>query len=152
MDSICKRLKLDCILINPKKRDREHIIGEMVECMAKIKPMADPTQLLHDILKREALCSTNIGFGCAIPHAHTSLLDTTLIAAARISPPLETKGPDNTPISLIFLLVGPENKASLHLRLLSKLARLLHDSEFRDGLNAVNNAKEFHQLVCHKEQ
>jgi mannitol/fructose-specific phosphotransferase system IIA component (Ntr-type) len=123
----------------------------MVERLAKVKPIADPAQVVHDIMKRESLCSTDIGFGCAIPHAHTALLETTLIAAARISPPLDISGSGKTPISLIFLLVGPEHKTGLHLKLLSKLARLLHDSEFRDRLNSVRDAKEFHSLVCLKE-
>ncbi len=152
MDSICKRLHPDCILIDPAERDRKLIIGKLVERIAMEKPMADPGQLVQEILKREELGSTDIGLGCAIPHAHSSLLDTTIIAAARISPPLEITGPDNAPISLIFLLVGPENKASLHLKLLSKLARFLHDAAFRDKLNAASDAKEFHQIVCRKEE
>ncbi len=129
----------------------ELIIGKMVEHMAMVKTIANPALVVHAVLKREALCSTDVGFGCAIPHAHTSLLDTTLIAAARISPPLDISETGKTPISLIFLMVGPEDQAGLHLKLLSKLARLLHDSEFRDKLNSARDAKEFHKLVCLKE-
>jgi mannitol/fructose-specific phosphotransferase system IIA component (Ntr-type) len=152
MVNICNRLRPECILIDPIERDRKLIIGRMVERIAMINPLIDPNQLVQDILTRESLCSTDIGLGCAIPHAHCELLDTTLIAAARISPPLDTSEPDKTPVSLIFLLVGPESKATLHLKLLSKLARLLHDAVFRAQLNAVNDAKEFHQLVCLKEE
>lgn len=152
MVNICSRLRPECILIDPEERDRELIIGKMVERIAMIHPIENPHQLIQDILKRESLCPTDIGLGCAIPHAHSAALDTTLVAAARISPPLENSGPEKTPVSLIFLLVGPQNKATLHLKLLSKLARLLHDEAFRNQLNAVHDAKEFHELVCRKEE
>lgn len=152
MDGIGKRLQPGCILIDPQERNRDLIIGKMVERLAIVGTIANPALVVQEIMKREALCSTDIGFGCAIPHAHTAFLDTTVIAAARISPPLAAQGPDKTPLSLIFLMVGPENQAGLHLKLLSKLARLLHDAGFRDKLNAAENAKEFHQLVCQKEE
>jgi mannitol/fructose-specific phosphotransferase system IIA component (Ntr-type) len=102
-------------------------------------------------MAREELASTSLGSGCAVPHAHSETLSTSLLAAARITPPADLDTPDGQPISLIFLLVGPSKNTIVHLKLLSKLARLLHDEVFRQQLLVSNSPEAFHALICKQE-
>ena len=102
-------------------------------------------------MAREELASTCLGSGCAVPHAHSETLSTSLLAAARITPPADLETPDGHPISLVFLLVGPSKNTVVHLKLLSKLARLLHDEVFRHQLLASDCAEAFHALICKQE-
>ena len=151
MEGICKRLDPSCILLDLQEQDKQQIIQHLVDALHAAHNLSDPQQLVADIMAREKIATTSLGSGCAIPHAHSDTLNASILAAARISPPAMVETPDSQPISLIFLLVGPPKKAFVHLKLLSKLARLLHDERFRQQLLASSSAKEFHALICNKE-
>jgi fructose-specific phosphotransferase system IIA component len=151
MDGICKRLTERCILLDLQGPDKEHLIRAMVDSLASCHPVEDTEHLVQDILAREALATTCIGSGAAVPHAHSGMVERTVIAAARLSPPVDLAAPDGEPVSLVFLLVGPPRHAMSHLKLLSKLARLLHDKTFRQRLASSTSAQEFHALICAKE-
>ncbi len=154
MGGICKRLPAECILLDchDPAAEKEPIIRRLVEALAQVHGISDADQLVRDIMEREELASTCLGFGCAVPHAHSPILKNTVIAAARLNPPLNFDAPDNEPVSLVFLMVGPENSAVLHLKLLSKLARLLHDAGFREELLKAETQEAFHQLICRKDE
>lgn len=152
MGGICKRLLPEAILIKPEAGTKEELIAELVELLAEHHAVEEPERLIEDILEREQLASTCLGFGCAVPHAHSGSVETTHLAAAVLDPPLEIDTPDGEPVSLLFLMVGPKNSAGLHIRLLSKLARLLHDEQLRSDLKSVSDKTEFHQLICRKDE
>ena len=151
MIGICKRLDPSCILLDLHEQDKQRIIELLVDALHAVHHLSDPQKLLDDIMAREKLASTCLGSGCTVPHAHSDTLDTSILAAARITPPAKFETPDGQPISLVFLLVGPPKNAVVHLKLLSKLARLLHDEPFRQQLLASNSAEEFYALICSKE-
>ena len=151
MEGICKRLSTDCILLDLHEQDKEQIIRKLVSALHEAHHLSDPEKLLVDIMAREELASTCLGSGCAVPHAHSETLSTSLLAAARITPPADLETPDGHPISLVFLLVGPSKNTIVHLKLLSKLARLLHDEVFRNQLLASDCAEAFHALICKQE-
>lgn len=152
MEGICKRLKPSCILLDLDAKDKKTIITKLVHALDHCHPIPSTDRLITDILAREKLASTCLGAGCAVPHAHSVGLKTSYIAAARLTHPLEVETPDGEPVTLVFLLVGPPQNASTHLKLLSKLARLLHDQQFREALGKVASPEEFLSTVCLKEE
>jgi mannitol/fructose-specific phosphotransferase system IIA component (Ntr-type) len=151
MEGICKRLNPACILLDLESRDKQTIIEHMVRALHNTYTLPNPEILVQEIMARENLASTCLGAGCAVPHAHSAGLKTSYLAATRLTEPLDVETPDGEPITLIFLLVGPPHNAATHLKLLSKLARLLHDSQFRDELRRATSVEEFHTKVCDKE-
>ena len=151
MEGLCERLSPACILMDLQEQDKKRIIRQLVISLDTVHHLADPQKLLVDIMAREQLASTYLGSGCAVPHAHSETLATSILAAARISPPVKFETPDNQPVSLVFLLVGPPKNATVHLKLLSKLARLLHDEKFRRQLIEAPSAEAFHTLICEQE-
>jgi mannitol/fructose-specific phosphotransferase system IIA component (Ntr-type) len=157
MGAICTRLPAECIFIQGKSPggklplDKEQVVRLLAERLARTGAVEDTEMLIRDVLEREQLASTCLGFGCAVPHAHSQAVSSTVLAAASLDPPLTLETPDGQPVSLLFLMAGPVQSAALHLRLLSKLARLLHDPIFRDELREASDAKEFHERICLKE-
>lgn len=151
MEGICKRLTKQCILLDLSAEGKEGIIGAMVESLARCHKVTDQERLIADIMARESLATTCLGSGAAVPHAHSHAIEKSLVAAARLSPPVDLDAPDGEPVSLVFLLVGPSRNAMSHLKLLSKLARLLHDGAFRRQLESCDTADEFHALICAQE-
>jgi mannitol/fructose-specific phosphotransferase system IIA component (Ntr-type) len=92
-----------------------------------------------------------MGEGCAITHARCPSMQKTLLAVMRLSPPLDFNALDDKPVVLVFLLVGPQSSSSFHLRILSKLARLLHQPDLREALIASRSSEVFHTLIADKE-
>ena len=152
MEGICKRLTPACILLDVREQNKEVIIQQLVDALHRKYQVKDPQRLMRDIMGRERLSTTCIGAGCAVPHAHSVGLETSQIALARLSDPIEMDAPDGEPIDLIFLLVGPPKNASTHLKILSKLARLLHQERFRTMLRSVASAEQLVSAVCDFEE
>lgn len=152
MEGIGKRLQPACILLDLQETDKKAVISKLVETLQSCYPIVAPEKLIEDILARESLASTCLGSGCAVPHAHSIGLKSSYIAAARLATPMELETPDEEPVSLVFLLVGPPQKASLHLKLLSRLARLLHDEQFRADLEQATTPQEFLAAIGDKER
>ncbi|MDD2406840.1 MAG: PTS sugar transporter subunit IIA [Sphaerochaetaceae bacterium] len=148
MDGLCNRLKKECILLDPPVKTMDQLLHQLVMILSEHEDIKDTNLLYEEIMKQEQMGSTCVGCGCAIPHARTDALNHTVLAVARIIPPIPSATFDNLPISLVFLMAGPKKSASLHLRLLSKLARLLHDQTFREQLFQVPDQESFYSLLC----
>ncbi|MGM0432032.1 MAG: PTS sugar transporter subunit IIA [Spirochaetota bacterium] len=151
MGGICTKLLPENIVLDPTQQGKEDVISLLVGILQKSYQIDDAKQLINDILDREQLASTCLGFGCAVPHAHSSSVQSTMIAAARLTPPQDFQAPDGEPVSLVFLLAGPKNSAGIHIRLLSKLARLLHDPHFRKDLREAEQVRDFYDSICRKD-
>ena len=152
MEGICKRLNPSCILLDVKDQDKQVIIQHLVDALDSAYQLTDPQRLMQDIMGRERLSTTCIGAGCAVPHAHSVGLETSHIAIARLNEPIEMDAPDGEPVDLLFLLVGPPRNALTHLKILSKLARLLHQEQFRALLRSVSTAEQLIDTICDAEE
>jgi mannitol/fructose-specific phosphotransferase system IIA component (Ntr-type) len=145
-------MKPECVVMDPPVKKKEEVIRCLVDCLVEHYEIKNPEKLSADIFDRENLVSTCVGHGCALPHARSSALDTTVFAAARLQPPGEFDAPDGEPVSLVFLMAGPESSTGLHIRLISRVARLLNDASFRDELRGAATAQEFYESLCRKDE
>ncbi|MEO1022018.1 MAG: PTS sugar transporter subunit IIA [Bacteroidota bacterium] len=94
------------------------------------------------VLERERIMSTGVGKGLAIPHAKTPVLDTTYAAFALLNEELDYDSLDGNPVRLIFLLVGPTDANSTHIKMLSRISRLMNSTSFRERLVACITVQE----------
>lgn len=152
MGAISVKLKPECILMDPADTGKEDLYRHMIETLAAAHKIKNTDRLFESVLKREEMISTCIGNGCAVPHCHSDLLEKTIFAAARLSPPRDFDTPDGLPVSLVFLMAGPDKDTAVHLKLLSKLSRLLHDPRFREELENARDAEEFHRILSLKDE
>lgn len=102
----------------------------------------DRARLYHVFTERENLCSTAVGMGAAIPHAYYDKLSQSRVLIARLSRPVNYCSPDEKPVDLIFLLVGPQRVDARHLQILSKIVRMIKDQQFDRELRAAKNSAE----------
>lgn len=113
--------------------DKPTILRAIVETLA-LPPKFDRESLVQLLLAREALGSTAIGGGIAIPHVRRPIVlsgASASISLSFLARPLDFAAFDGKPVFAIFLLITPT--AGAHLHLLSRLSFALHDSE----LNAI---------------
>lgn len=149
MSLLCSYLSLEHISINIDVNDKNKVIEYLTSLLASINKELDEKEILREVLKREEEVSTFIGFHCAIPHAHIASLQKTYIVAGRTTNmvPFDEKG---NKVQIIFLVVGPPKHSSLHLRLLSSVARILHNEEIRALLLEAQDTKEFYSILTHE--
>lgn len=105
--------------------------------LLKLPPHLDPEFLLQVILAREALGTTAIGDGIAIPHVRNPILlnkPSPAITLCFLEQPVDFGALDGKPVRILFMLTSPTVK--VHLHLLSKLAYALRDDGFRSSLGS----------------
>ncbi len=102
-------------------------------------------RVIYDRLcEREAMGSTGIGNGVAIPHATIEGLEAPFCVIAKIRAGVEFKALDDALVHIVFLLLSPPNKIGSHLRLLARIARLLMNEDFvRRVIEATGTAEVF---------
>lgn len=103
---------------------------------------------LQSVLDREAMSTTGIGFGIAIPHGKSCAVSQPTVAFTRLKNPIDWNSLDGEPVEIVFLLAVPSVSASdEHLRILSALARKLMHEEFKEKLFTSQDKKELQQFL-----
>ncbi len=149
MSLICSYLSPKSINIDINLDEKNKVIEHLISHLASINNEIDEKLVLEHVLKREAEVSTFIGFNCAIPHAHIPSLKHTYIVAGRTSDMVSFDQKGDL-VKIIFIMVGPPQHSSLHLRLLSSVARILHNEEIRVSLMNAGDHEEFFSILCNK--
>ena len=111
-------------------------------------------------LEREAIGSTNVGFGVAIPHAKSEHVARAGFAFGRraggirwAGEAVADAGGESTgdhDVDLVFLIASPAKASDDHLRILATLARALMHEEFRDALRGTGTAEETLSLLAER--
>jgi fructose-specific phosphotransferase system IIA component len=135
-------LSPECVELDLKGKKKREIIEELVHLLVKAGKLRDGKGVLEEVMEREKEVSTGIGKGVAIPHRLIRGIETSLIGFGRKKNPVNFDALDGNPVDIFFVLLGPEGSANTHLRLLSKLARYVHNDEFLEALRRAKTAQE----------
>ena len=122
--------------------DKESVLRAVVETL-RLPEEVDRDFLLRVLLAREALESTGIGDGIAIPHVRNPIVlhvTRPLITLCFLEHAVEFGAIDQKPVSIVFSLISPTVRA--HLRLLSRLAFALQDPGFRTVIRKQGSRDE----------
>jgi mannitol/fructose-specific phosphotransferase system IIA component (Ntr-type) len=133
----------DRIKIPLEARTKEELLRELVRIVTGSERTEDQEDVLRAVREREAVLSTGIGHGVAIPHGKSPVVGELRMAAGTASSPVEFDALDGQPVALFFLLVGPETAAGPHIKALSRISRLVRNDDVRGRLIAARNANEF---------
>jgi mannitol/fructose-specific phosphotransferase system IIA component (Ntr-type) len=141
-----------CIELELEAKRKPDIIRELVEIVSRCGDDIDREKLYDALMRRESLSSTGVGDGIAIPHCLIPEVENTQIAFGRKLDGARFDAVDNKPVSLFFLLVGPEENPNHHLQVLSKLARYLHDPIFCQKLLDADSVGEVVEAIRSKDR
>lgn len=136
-------LTRDRIKIPLEARTKDDLLRELVAVIADGHDAGERDEILRAVREREAVLSTGIGHGVAIPHGKSSAIAELKLAAGRATSPLDFDALDGQPVGLFFLLVGPESAAGAHIKALSRISRLVRRDDVRTRLAAAPDADEF---------
>lgn len=104
--------------------------------------------VFDSLFARERLGSTGLGQGIAIPHGRIKGLAEAAGAFLRLADPVQFDAPDGKPVSMMFVLLVPEQANEKHLQILSELAQMFSDSDFRAHLADAPDAAAVHALFA----
>jgi mannitol/fructose-specific phosphotransferase system IIA component (Ntr-type) len=128
-------IKLD--LAGPGK---DAVLEELVDLIPCVQDNSSAREtLLRALHEREALHSTGIGDGIALPHARNALVglvDKPVIVFGRHSTGVPYNAIDGKPAQLFFLIVAPS--VTQHLAVLARISRVLRDPKLRQNLLMVD--------------
>ena len=143
MDIVVK----EAALLELEPGDKRSVLGQLARSLAGAVPEIDEDRLLQVLLDREALQSTGIGEGVAIPHGKFPGLDRLLASFARSSPGTDFEAVDGQPTHLFFLLVVPEHSGGQHLKALARISRFFRDASFRKRLLEARSVDEVFEAI-----
>jgi PTS system nitrogen regulatory IIA component len=102
--------------------------------------------------EREALQSTGIGDGVAIPHGAVESLGGQVAAVLICPDGVPFDAIDGRPVRILFAVVGPKRATGEHLKTLARISRLLRDSSFREKLLSSSDQNEAYALIRSAEE
>jgi mannitol/fructose-specific phosphotransferase system IIA component (Ntr-type) len=107
--------------------------------------------ILDAVEAREAQVSTALGGGLAVPHGRTDLVPEVRVAAGLVHGVTDYAALDDSPVRVVFLVLTPTAASGEHVKLLARIARLMHGPESREALLASTSADEFLAVIHRAE-
>ncbi|MFA7421533.1 MAG: PTS sugar transporter subunit IIA [Melioribacteraceae bacterium] len=149
---ICEILKIEKIIPSMSCKTKEEAINELIDLFKNDDRVKDTESIRISVLEREKIMSTGVGKGFAIPHAKTNSVNEIIAAFGKIDNPIDFQALDDQPVNLVFLLVGKENLVGPHIKLLSRISRMMNIEEFRESLAKATTAQEIYELFETEEK
>ena len=131
-------------------RDKAGVIAELTHHLVDHSGGAF-AEVLGAVEEREAVLSTGIGFGVAIPHARSSAVQELSLVCGLSPVPVPYDSIDGEPVRLFFLIVGPESSAGQHIKVLSRIARLVRRESLRQRLCEADTPQRFYAALVDAE-
>jgi fructose-specific phosphotransferase system IIA component len=140
------------IEVNLDVKDKEDSLKKIIALAANSKKILDLNKVSETIMEREKLVSTGVGKGFAIPHGKTDAISDIVAAFVITKDPIDFDSIDGEPVRFIFLLVGKETLLNTHIKLLSRISRLMNKDEFRAKLLEAKSKEEVLKIFKDEEQ
>jgi fructose PTS system EIIBC or EIIC component len=140
------------ILTEFRNENKEDVINELVDLLKNDERVLDLEEVRKCVFEREEKMSTGVGKGFAIPHGKTNSVNDILAAFGKSETPIEYNSLDGEPVHLVFLLVGKENLLAKHIKLLSRISRMMNNEEFRKKLIDAESKESILNIFQEEEQ
>ena len=149
---VSELLKPEFVIPELKGETKEDIINELIDLFKNDPRVEDIEKVRSSVLDREKVMSTGVGKGFAIPHGKTNAVKEIVGAFGKIKEGIDYDALDGNPVHLVFLLVGKDNLISTHIKLLSRISRLMNKDDFRHRLTEANSSDEIVKLFTEEEE
>ncbi|MGD8426124.1 MAG: PTS sugar transporter subunit IIA [Balneolaceae bacterium] len=140
--NIFSLLDTQTVLPNLEAQDKAEILEKLVLSLKGKVSNEEIDKIRQAVIEREKIMSTGVGKGLAIPHGKAAGIEQTFAAFAILKEPVDYEAIDDQPVKMVFLLVGPQSSNSLHIKMLSRISRLMNNSSFRQRLLECSSAEE----------
>lgn len=139
------------ILLDVEAKDKYELIDKLIDIVANSDKVLDKEKVRNCVYEREKILSTGVGKGFAVPHGKTDAVTDIVLAFAITKKPLNYEALDNQPVRLVMLMVGKDSLVSSHIKLLSRISRLMNNDEFRENLLNAKTKQEVLEIFRKEE-
>jgi fructose-specific phosphotransferase system IIA component len=145
-------LDIKNILTEFKSENKDDVINELVDLLKGDERVVDLEEIRKCVFEREEKMSTGVGKGFAIPHGKTNSVTDIVAAFGKSETPIEYNSLDGEPVHLVFLMIGKETLLAKHIKLLSRISRLMNNEEFRKKLIQAESKQTILKIFQDEEQ
>ena len=139
-------VSIDAVFPALKANSKKQLLQLLAEKAAALTGLPE-REIFDTILQRERLGSTGAGNGLAIPHGKLTSVNRITGLFARLEHPVDFEAIDDQPVDLVFLLLAPEGAGADHLKALSRIARVLRDSETVAKIRGTTDASAIYSFL-----
>ena len=140
------------ILTDFKSDNKDKVINELVDLLKDDERVIDLEEVRKCVFDREKIMSTGVGKGFAIPHGKTNSVTDIIAVFGKSKEPIEYNSLDGEPVNLVFLMIGKDTLVSKHIKLLSRISRLMNNDEFREKLVKAESKEYILKIFEEEEQ
>ncbi len=151
MTSIISLLDEKHIFAHLEANSKNEILETLISSFEQQVGVEELNAIRKAVLEREEIMSTGVGKGLAIPHGKAAEISENYVAFALLETPIDYGAVDGEPVSMVFLLAGPSSNSSQHIKLLSRISRLMNNNQFRERLKECETAKEILEVFEQEE-
>ena len=129
--------------------DKVTVVTSMVALLGRSSGVADRDRFLRDVLAREKLVTTGVGYGVAFPHAKSPAVGRVVFAFARTEDSVDFGALDGEPVRLVFLIGAPKEQepSRVYLNLMARLSFLMKSEQNRELLLSTESIEEVLELL-----
>ena len=136
----------DSILMNCQSRSKKNVL-ELISQIASGVSETSEDIIFQKLYEREKLGTTAFGNGIAIPHARIDNLSEARIIILMLETAIDFDSSDGKKVDLIISLLAPNNKNEIHIKILSKIAEMLDDEDYREKIRNCSNKTEIKSVI-----
>ena len=126
--------------------DKYGVIDELVQLLADAGKIGDRAKVIDAIHRREALGSTGLEYGIAVPHAKTEEVKEITLSIGIAPQGIEFDAIDGKPSKLFFLILAAPDQSGPHIEALAEIAKLSKSKAFLEALIHASSAQEIVDL------
>lgn len=149
---ISQYLTPESVAVGLDATDKDSFIKLVVSLLEGRPEVNDLDEVRRSVLEREWLMSTGVGKGLALPHAKTSAVSGTVAALVVTRSPIAWDAIDGEPVRLVFLLVGVPDAKSEHVKILSRISRIMNRDAVRKQLAEATTSEELLTVLRNSEE
>ncbi|MBN8707125.1 MAG: PTS sugar transporter subunit IIA [Bacteroidetes bacterium] len=131
---------------------KDDVIQAMLDLVQDHPNILDMEKVKTAVFEREKIMSTGVGKGFAIPHGKSEGVTDIVAALAVLKNPIDFQSLDGEPVKLVVLLAARDSMVNLHIKLLSRISRLMNKDEFREKLLKAVSSEELFKLIQDEEE
>ncbi|MFU8860643.1 MAG: PTS sugar transporter subunit IIA [Cyclonatronaceae bacterium] len=136
---------------NLEADSKDELVKTMIHALSEQLGKENTMRATRAVMERESIMSTGVGKGLGIPHAKINGIDRNFAVFARLKKPLDYGSIDDQKVNLVFLLIGPDGQSSTHIKLLSRISRLMNNDHFRSAILSAGSAEEILEIYSKEE-
>lgn len=149
---LSKILSNKSINMNIKGKTKDEVLSELVDMLYEQECIHDKELFISDVYEREKLGVTGIGQGIAIPHGKSDSVVKTGIVIGRSDHEIQWESLDGEPVHMVILFaVRNDDRETMHVKLLSKIARVLGNDDLTKSIMTSETKEEILSIFINNQ-